>query len=99
MEIMLFFDTLNQWDMELKKMNRGKEGHRFVYLESFMEALGCCHLYMHLPFRQIEDLIKSPPKRKNENYNVLNHLKKSKQATPQDTSETGRKYCHCNRYF
>lgn len=58
-EIMLSFDAINSWNKELKKMNHKKEGHRFVYPESFMEALGYCHLYLHLPFRQTEGLIKS----------------------------------------
>jgi len=58
-EIMLSFDAMEQWSAELKEMNQGKEGHRFVYPETFMEALGYCHLYLHLPYRQTEGLIKS----------------------------------------
>ena len=56
---MLSFDAMESWSIELKEMNHKKEGHRFVYPESFMEALGHCHLYLHLPFRQTEGLIKS----------------------------------------
>ena len=41
-EIMLSFDAMKQWGAELKDMNREKEGHQYVYL--------------HLPFRQTEDL-------------------------------------------
>jgi len=41
-EIMLSFDAMEQWSAELKEMNQGKEGHRFVYPETFMEALGYC---------------------------------------------------------
>ena len=58
-EIMLSFDAMESWSTELKEMNHKKDGHRFVYSESFMEALGYCHLYLHLPFRQTEGLIKS----------------------------------------
>lgn len=58
-EIMLSFDAIESWDAELKKMNHKKEGHQYVYPESFMEALGYCHLYLHLPYRQTEGLIKS----------------------------------------
>ena len=58
-EIMLSHTTLKKWSMELEDMNHGKEGRRFVYPDSFMEALGYCHLYMHLPFRQTADLVKS----------------------------------------
>ncbi len=56
---MLSFDAIDSWGTELKEMNHKKEGHQFVYPESFMEALGYCHLYLHLPFRQTEGLIKS----------------------------------------
>lgn len=63
-EIMLSFDVIESWSQELKEMNRGKEGHRYVYPESFMEALGYCHVYLHLPFRQTEGLIKSHLKEK-----------------------------------
>lgn len=63
-EIMLSFDVIESWSQELKEMNRGKEGNRFVYPESFMEALGYVHLYLGLPFRQTEGLIKSHLKEK-----------------------------------
>ena len=56
---MLSFDAIDSWSTELKEMNHKKEGRQFVYPESFMEALGYCHLYLHLPFRQTEGLIKS----------------------------------------
>jgi len=65
-EIMLSFDAMEQWSVELKEMNRGKEGHRYQYPESFMEALGYCHLYLHLPFRQTEGLIKSHLKKRSQ---------------------------------
>ena len=61
---MLSFDAIDSWSTELKEMNHKKEGRQFVYPESFMEALGCCHLYLHLPFRQTEGLIKSHLKNK-----------------------------------
>ena len=63
-EIMLSFDAIDSWSTELKEMNHKKEGRQFVYPETFMEALGCCHLYLHLPFRQTEGLIKSHLKKK-----------------------------------
>ena len=40
-------------------MNCKKEGHQFVYPESFMESLEYCHIYLNLLFRQTEGLIKS----------------------------------------
>ena len=63
-EIMLSFDAMEQWNIELKEMNRGKEGSRYQYPESFMESLGYIHLYLGLPFRQTEGLIKSHLKEK-----------------------------------
>lgn len=58
-EIMLSFDAIESWKAELKEMNHKKEGNRYQYPESFMEALGYVHLYLGLPFRQTEGLIKS----------------------------------------
>ena len=40
-------------------MNHKKEGNRYQYPESFMEALGYVHLYLGLPYRQTEGLIKA----------------------------------------
>jgi len=40
-------------------MNHKKEGNRYQYPESFTEALGYVHLYLGLPYRQTEGLIKS----------------------------------------
>ncbi len=61
---MLSFDAMKQQSgAELGAMNRKKEGRRQpVYPESFMEApqaLGCCHLHLHLSFRQTEGSIGS----------------------------------------
>ncbi len=61
---MLSFDATDSWDAGLKEMNHKKERRRFVYFESFMEALEHCHLCLHLPFRQTEGLIKSHLKEK-----------------------------------
>ena len=58
-EILLSFDVIESWKAELKEMNHKKEGNRYQYPESFMEALGYVHLYLGLPFRQTEGLIKS----------------------------------------
>jgi len=63
-EIMLSFDAMEQWSAELKEMNHKKEGNRYQYPESFMEALGYVHLYLGLPYRQTEGLIKSHLKSK-----------------------------------
>jgi len=36
---MLSFEAMEQWGAKLKEMNSGKEGNRYQYPESFMEAL------------------------------------------------------------
>ena len=95
-EIMLSFDAIDSWSTELKEMNHKKEGHQFVYPESFMEALGCCHLYLHLPFRQTEGLIKSHLKKQIKNTDIFCHLEACQQTQYQDESKTGRRCCYCN---
>lgn len=51
----LLFDLgfLEGWKRELKRMNRGKEGARFRYPESFVEFLGVFSL-LHGPSDQTE---------------------------------------------
>ena len=51
---MLSFDILEQWGMELEDMNMARNDCKFVYSESFIEALGYCHRYMHLLFRHTD---------------------------------------------
>ena len=40
-------------------MNKGKEGKKFVYPESFMNALSHARVYFGLPFRQTQGMVKS----------------------------------------
>lgn len=40
-------------------MNSGKEESRYKYPELFMETLGYCYIYLNLPFRQTEGLLRS----------------------------------------
>lgn len=61
-EILLDFDMLDEWEEELKKMNRSKDGRkgaRFRYPEPFMRLLAYLHVLFHLPFRQEEGFVKS----------------------------------------
>ncbi len=32
-EVLLDFDVMDNWNSELEKMNQGKEGRKFVYLQ------------------------------------------------------------------
>ena len=52
-EILLDLSFLSSWSKELKAMNKGKEGARFRYPESFIRLLAIIHAYL-LPFRQLE---------------------------------------------
>ena len=92
---MLSFDAMKSWSTELKEMNHKKEGNRYQYPESFMEALGYVHLYLGLPYRQTEGLINSPTIQ-NKNTNIFSNLEKSKQTGHQVQSQTGKGHRHCN---
>ncbi|MGZ5491176.1 MAG: IS5 family transposase [Nitrososphaeraceae archaeon] len=56
-EIMLGFDVIDNWDNELKEMNKGKVGEPFHYPNSFLLLLGYARVYFHLPFRQTEGVV------------------------------------------
>jgi Transposase DDE domain len=61
-EVLLDFDMLDEWQDELRKMNRSKEGKsgaRYRYPEPFMRLLAYLHVLFHLPFRQEEGFIKT----------------------------------------
>ncbi len=53
-EVLLDFDVIDNWYSELEKMNKGKEGRKFVYPDSFIKLLGYMRAYFHLPYRQTE---------------------------------------------
>jgi hypothetical protein len=57
-EILLDFDVIDNWPIELEKMNEGKKGRKFVYLDSFIRSLGYMKTYFHLPYRQTEGVIR-----------------------------------------
>jgi hypothetical protein len=58
-EILLDLRILDRWNDELKGMNAGKEGGRYVYPEVFVRLLGYVHLLFHLPYRQTEGFLKA----------------------------------------
>ncbi len=57
-EILLDFDVIDNWDNELEEMNKDKEGRKFVYPDSFIKLLGYMRAYFHLPYRQIEGVVR-----------------------------------------
>lgn len=58
-EIFLDFDVIDNWHVELEKMNKGKEGRKFVYPDSFIKLLGYMRAYFHLPYRQTEGIVRA----------------------------------------
>ena len=58
-EVLLDFDVIDNWDNELKEMNKGKEGRKFVYPDSFIKLLGYMRAYFHLPYRQTEGIVRA----------------------------------------
>jgi len=55
-EILLGFDVINNWDTELKEMNKDKVGEPFHYPNTFLLLLGYAKAYFHLPYRQTEGI-------------------------------------------
>ncbi|MEM2990212.1 MAG: IS5 family transposase [Halobacteria archaeon] len=58
-ELLLNLGLLKGWSNELQEMNKGKEGARFRYPDSFIRLLLFMHFYLHLPYRQLEGFIKA----------------------------------------
>jgi len=55
-EILLGFDVINNWDSELKEMNKDKVGGPFSYPNTFLLLLRYAKGYFHLPYRQTEGI-------------------------------------------
>ena len=63
-EILLGFDIINNWDTELKEMNKDKVGEPFRYPNTFLLLLGYAKVYFHLPYRQTEGIAQGHSKGK-----------------------------------
>ena len=55
-EILIGFDVINNWDTELKEMNKDKVGEPFHYPDTFLLLLGYAKAYFHLSYRQTEGI-------------------------------------------
>jgi hypothetical protein len=55
-EILLGFDVIDNWDAELKEMNKDKVGEPFHYPNTFRLLLEYAKVYFHLPYRQTESI-------------------------------------------
>jgi hypothetical protein len=62
-EILLGFDVINNWDEELKEMNKDKIGGHFTFQINFL-LLGFAKVYFHLPYRQTEGIAQGHAKGK-----------------------------------
>jgi len=58
-ELLLDLDFVKGWEDELQSMNKGKEGARFRYPDSFIRLLLFMYVYLHLPYRQLEGFTKA----------------------------------------
>jgi len=58
-ELLLDLDFVKGWEDELEAMNKGKEGALFRYPDSFIRLLLFMHVYLHLPYRQLEGFTKA----------------------------------------
>ena len=63
-EIPLGFDVIDNWDMELKEMNRDKVGEPFHHPNTFLPLLGYAKVYFHLPYGQTEGIAQGHAKGK-----------------------------------
>jgi hypothetical protein len=56
-QVLLDFDVVDRWDLELSQMNLGKVGEPYCYPDSFIELLGYMRAYFHLPYRQTQGVV------------------------------------------
>jgi hypothetical protein len=58
-QVLLDFDVVDRWDLELSQMNLGKVGEPYCYPDSLIELLGYMRAYFHLPYRQTEGVVRA----------------------------------------
>jgi hypothetical protein len=63
-ELVIAFDIIDNWDTELKEMNKDKVGEPFQYPNTFVLLLGYAKAYFHLPYRQTEGIAQGHAKGK-----------------------------------
>jgi len=52
-------DFVKNWDKELKKMNKSKNGRPYRYPETFIQFCGLAYTFLHLPYRQLEGFLQA----------------------------------------
>ena len=66
-EILFTHDFLGTWGNDLARMNENKNGKKYKFPDSFILVIGYIRVYLHLPYRQTEGIIKATGK------NLPNH--------------------------
>ncbi len=61
-EILFSYDFLDNWDADLARMNENKKGKKYKFPDSFILIIGYIKVYLHLPYRQTEGIIKATGK-------------------------------------
>ena len=61
-EILFSYDFLDSWDADLARMNENKKGKKYKFPDSFILIIGHIKVYLHLPYRQTEGIIKATGK-------------------------------------
>ncbi len=97
-ELLIAFDIIDNWDTELKEMNKDKVGEPFHYPNTFLLLLGYAKAYFHLPYRQTEGIAQGHAKGKvpsipdystiNRRINKLNIKVEDADADADDTTTT-----------
>ena len=52
-------DFVKNWDKELKKMHKRKNGRPYRYPETFIQFSGLAYSFLHLPYRQLEGFLRA----------------------------------------
>jgi hypothetical protein len=60
--ILFSYDFLDIWDDDLARMNENKNGKKYKFTDSFILVIGYIRVYLHLPYRQTEGIIKATGK-------------------------------------
>ena len=63
-ELLLAFDVIDNWEAELKEMNKDKVGELFHYPNTFLLLLGYAKVYFHLPYIQTKGITQGHAKGK-----------------------------------
>jgi hypothetical protein len=74
-EVLFDTDFLANWRVELKEMNKGKEGAKYLYPNSLILLLATIHAYL-LAYRQLEGFLKV----------MSAHIKELKEEVPDYTT-------------